>query len=103
MEEYPKPLKTARPTNINEIIINLALRDAYPVGLSQFGITIDAENVGCCDNCNAESAWLVVEIKNEDGYNNENERELSIWCGNCVPEEFRELWNANPQNPPAGF
>ena len=103
MQEYPKPLKTARPTNINEIIINLNLRDPHLVVLSQFGITIDAEDIVCCDNCNAESAWLVIEIKDEDGYNNESGREISIWCGNCVPEEFRELWNAHPQNPPIGF
>lgn len=96
-------MKTARPTNINEIIINLGLRDIPRVGLSQFEINIDADETLCCDNCDAESDWLVVEIKNEDGYNDESERKVSSWCNNCVPEEFREYWNAHPQNPPSGY
>jgi len=103
MGEYPEPLKTARPANTNEIIINLNLRDAPLVALSKFNVNIDADDVLYCDDCNAESAWLVIEFLDEDGYEDESKREISICCGNCVSEEFRELWHANPQNPPGDF
>ncbi|MFB1066716.1 hypothetical protein CP556_14580 [Natrinema sp. CBA1119] len=90
--------QTARVENLEEEIYHLDLESEL-IDQQKALVGWDRENMICARCGGDQATWYTKQVKHEIAYYSDHGCVNTLWCDQCIPQEFVDLWMMWPWTP----